>query len=605
MFKVRHWQSQNIVTLSVFLIVFYLFSCNTASALTFKTSGSKLIDPCGEEMVIRGVNAGIAFPNNNAVKNLDEIARTGSNTVRLTYRWLINRSNPFSIEKSIKRVISNNMVAMPALWDATGDWSNFRFTVEFWAQPEMVSVLRKYEDMILLNIANEAGDVHITNDEYRTEYTWAIKKLRSAGLHMPLVIDAANWGRAEKYILDNASFLQQSDPDHNLIFSWHPWDSNQPRSRYDYAIKRALKSDIPMIIGEFANKDVTFSSDIDFQFLMALSEKRNIGWLWWWWYAGKKPDGHALTSDGQYGNWINRGEEVVLTSPYGLNETAKKTYYLNKRSCEKEMNKANLPFPPTDIQAKVIDGTEIEASWEDNSDDEKNFDIEVWNDRKKRWDLLKVVDPNVTSTRIGGAMSFPYNINTKRDLSFKNNKAYQLRVAAYISSDSKSYSDPIYVTTHQNVSKCSDGNGLKGEYYYAEHISLNFEKYAGPNLVRNDKAVDFNWGSSSPSKTIPSDQFQVRWTGYVEPQFSSEYTFFTNSDDFARVWVDNQLIINNWKAMARGWAVGKISLVAGKKYPIRVEYREWDRNAFISLYWAGNQFYRELVPECRLFNNIN
>jgi mannan endo-1,4-beta-mannosidase len=598
------------LTLSIaikFLLLILLILPYTAQTATFQVDGSTLRDPCGEPLVLRGVNAGSAFPSNPNAKGLAEVAKTGANAVRLTFRWHINRSGPEQLKAALDEAIANYMVAIPALWDATGNWDRLQFAVDYWSQPAMVEVLRKYEDMVLLNIANEAGDSKVTNSEFRRGYSKAIKQLRAAGLHMPLVIDAANWGRNEAYILDNAAYLLSQDPDKNLLFSWHPWDTNQSVDRYRKGMDAALKSQIPLIIGEFSSIGVHYKRPIDYRSLMKFAAQRDIGWLWWWWRSGKNIDGHAMTIAGHFGNWVNVGAEVAEESPYGIRATSKRTQYLIDRSCvpAKEI-KPPAPIAPDLVEATVTQGTEVKLQWRDNADNEKHFDIQRWDRQKQQWRLIKVVGSDQTLTTIGGDLAFVYDVDTPHDSSLEYDTTYKIRVGAYISKDAISYSEPITVSTGNDASSCAEGNGLKGEYFGAEHGSQNFDDYDSPTLVRFDPTIDFDWHRDSPdSKRLPNNHFQVRWTGFIEPEFTDPYTLYIHSDDFARVWIGEQQVIDNWRGNAQGWAIAHVNFNAGQRYPIRVEYREWTGSAKIRLEWASSKLSRQIVPRCRLFANAD
>ena len=65
-------------------------------------------------------------------------------------------------------------------------------------------------------------------------------------------------------------------------------------------------------------------------------------------------------------------------------------------------------------------------------------------------------------------------------------------------------------------------------------------------LVRMDTNINFNWGTGSPDPSISADNFTVRWTGSVQPQFNETYTFYTTTDDGVRLWVNGQLLIDEW-----------------------------------------------------------
>lgn len=594
-----------------------LIACQSANAQPFRTEGSTILDPCGEPFVVRGVNAGIAFPADANAKSLSEITQTGANAVRLTFRWALNRSNPDVVNNALQKAADNHMVAIPSVWDATGDMSRFDFAVNFWIQPEMVAVLRKYEDNVLLNIGNEIGDANVSFTEFTGRYAQAVQKIRDAGLHMPLVIDAAGWGREENYLLENAKALIALDPDHNLVFSWHPWDqsdapddatANQLKQRFQSAVDTARANDIPFLIGEFSSVGATGDGYVPYQYMMEYADANQVGWLWWWWSSGNSPDAHALTTDGVFGSWANVGEEVVETSQYGIKNTAVRTHYMDFKSCSSGIPPQNEPVsPPYRLRARSGKGAEVVLYWRDSANNEKNFDIEVSDDNQQTWKLVKVLGPDSQEATIGAGAEYIYTLdqsnyldkNNGYDPSLNYSTDYWIRVKAYRSQDAVAYSTPLKITTGTEPTACSGGAkgyGLSAQYFDDWNI--------WPGFITIDPQIDFDWGTGSPNPldlTAPTDHFSVAWYGSIEPPADGEYTFYTKSDDFARVWIDGVKILDNWGAFANGWAVGKATLSGGTKHSILVEYGEWDRTASISLYWGSNQMQRQLVPSCVLF----
>lgn len=138
------------------------------------------------------------------------------------------------------------------------------------------------------------------------------------------------------------------------------------------------------------------------------------------------------------------------------------------------------------------------------------------------------------------------------------------------------------------------GIGLLGEYY----DSMNFEDYMGATL---DETINFNWGSGSPKEYMDVDTFSVRWTGQIEPEFTEDYTFYACAGDGVRVWLDGQLIIDDWRDKGIGESKGIISLEANKKYDIKVEYYESLGNAKVQLWWSSNSQSKEIVPAQHLY----
>jgi len=184
------------------LCALFTLSMTHSFGSVMKVDGRFLFDPCGNKIILRGANVG-TFSFSRGVSHISEYAKTGANCARLTFRYVINRHTPHQLDSAIQLCVDNDMIAMLGLWDATGNWSKMDICIDYWAQPEMVEVLQKNEDRILLNIANEGGNFDVSDSAFREKYTYATKHLRAAGLHMPLVIDAAGWGRRESYILNS------------------------------------------------------------------------------------------------------------------------------------------------------------------------------------------------------------------------------------------------------------------------------------------------------------------------------------------------------------------------------------------------------------------
>lgn len=139
-------------------------------------------------------------------------------------------------------------------------------------------------------------------------------------------------------------------------------------------------------------------------------------------------------------------------------------------------------------------------------------------------------------------------------------------------------------------------NGLRADYFNG----MNFDSL---KLSRTDATVNFNWGFQAPDPSLSSDRFSVRWMGLVEPTSSGTYTFYTNTDDGVRLWVNGQPLINNWTNHAPTEDKGTITLQAGQKYDIKLEYFENTNGAVSQLMWSGPNQPKEIIPASQLFSN--
>ena len=139
------------------------------------------------------------------------------------------------------------------------------------------------------------------------------------------------------------------------------------------------------------------------------------------------------------------------------------------------------------------------------------------------------------------------------------------------------------------------GNGLLGEYF--PNTSLT-----GMVFSRIDATINYDWASNAPEMGLPTDGFSVRWTGQVQPRFSGRYTFYTNTDDGVRLWINGSQIINDWNDHMATENSGVADLVAGQKYDLKMEYYESAQLAVAQLSWSSNCQAREIIPPSQLYS---
>jgi len=137
-------------------------------------------------------------------------------------------------------------------------------------------------------------------------------------------------------------------------------------------------------------------------------------------------------------------------------------------------------------------------------------------------------------------------------------------------------------------------NGLMGIYY-------DNSDFTGASVIKTDGIINFDWGGGSPDARIGPDNFSTRWTGQIAAPYSGVYTFYTRTDDGVRLWVNNQLIINKWIDQSPTEWSGTISLTAGQKYPLKMEYYENGGGAVAQLSWSGPNIGKQIVPQSQLF----
>jgi hypothetical protein len=105
-----------------------------------------------------------------------------------------------------------------------------------------------------------------------------------------------------------------------------------------------------------------------------------------------------------------------------------------------------------------------------------------------------------------------------------------------------------------------------------------------PTLTRVDPAINFDWGGGSPHPDIiDPDEFSARWSRSIYFE-TGTYQFTTQSDDGIRVYIDGDLIIDNWTEHALQTNTAEVTLAAGT-HSVVVEYFEQKGLAVAKLTW--------------------
>ncbi len=142
------------------------------------------------------------------------------------------------------------------------------------------------------------------------------------------------------------------------------------------------------------------------------------------------------------------------------------------------------------------------------------------------------------------------------------------------------------------------GTGLHAEYF-------DTESFAQLKTTRTDPFINFTWGNGTPSNTALTspDLFSVCWSGQVEPEYSEDYTFYLTCDDYARLWVNDQLVVGRsiYQGGTANTMRARVRLKAGHRVNLRVEYAEITGSAHVKLEWESPSRSREVIPTNRLY----
>ena len=122
-------------------------------------------------------------------------------------------------------------------------------------------------------------------------------------------------------------------------------------------------------------------------------------------------------------------------------------------------------------------------------------------------------------------------------------------------------------------------NGLKGEYFNNVYLQ------GKPVLTRIDDSINFSWTLYSPGRPVNHDFYSAKWTGLLKAPQSGTFKIGLDGNDGFRLYIDNQLIIDNWQKQSYNTKLADYHFEKGKEYNIRVEFFEPVGNGHIRLIW--------------------
>jgi beta-glucosidase len=130
------------------------------------------------------------------------------------------------------------------------------------------------------------------------------------------------------------------------------------------------------------------------------------------------------------------------------------------------------------------------------------------------------------------------------------------------------------------TSKAKSAHGLQAEYF------SNPDLTGGPVMRRVDPSVNFSWGFNGVSPRLKQN-YSVRWTGVLTPAATADYVLGFTGQDGYRVWVDGQLLVEDWTRHRPSTTVTQaIHLERGHSYALKIEYFQTVRGAEAKLVWG-------------------
>jgi hypothetical protein len=131
--------------------------------------------------------------------------------------------------------------------------------------------------------------------------------------------------------------------------------------------------------------------------------------------------------------------------------------------------------------------------------------------------------------------------------------------------------------------------GLVGNYYKGRDFNE-----ANHLLTRVDNKIEFNFGpGKSPAKEVPANDWSARWEGLLKAPNTGHYVMILHIDDGARLWIDGNLVIDEWKESSNHRATGNVDLTEGL-HELKLEFFQATGPAVCKLGWLQKNGFSEV-----------
>ncbi|HWO13636.1 MAG TPA: cellulase family glycosylhydrolase [Polyangiaceae bacterium] len=291
----------------------------------FFVSDGRLYDRLGSDFVMRGINHPVAWFQNDALDWMDQIATTGANSVRIV--WETTAGSPEVLGAAIERAVELGMVPIVELHDETGSNDvNGPMRMAQYYVDDLTEVLETYEPYLLVNIANEWGDYFSTAESWVEAYRQAISVLRNAGLNHTLVIDANDYGQRGRTIVENGRQLLDFDPQHNILFSTHMYQSYEDPQLIRDVMGGAQSAGLPLIVGEFGFQHGERNGQpipVPYQAMIEEAARLQIGYLAWSWTGNSDYVGYLDLSVNGSANELTDWGDGIINGQNGIRSSSR------------------------------------------------------------------------------------------------------------------------------------------------------------------------------------------------------------------------------------------------------------------------------------------
>jgi beta-glucosidase len=194
----------------------------------------------------------------------------------------------------------------------------------------------------------------------------------------------------------------------------------------------------------------------------------------------------------------------------------------------------------------------------------------------KNIQTIAVLGEDATAARLGG-YSGPGNNKVNILDGIRQRAGSDIKVLH--AEGAKVLSDDWTIVPSTYLRNSKNEEGLDAAYF--SNITLS----GTPIVTRVDKQINFLWTLSSPDKKIPVDFYSARWTGKIHAPKTGTFKIGLDGNDGFRLYINNKLIIDNWKKQTYSTMLADYYFEKDKNYDLKIEFFEPVGNAHLKLIW--------------------
>jgi hypothetical protein len=213
---------------------------------------------------------------------------------------------------------------------------------------------------------------------------------------------------------------------------------------------------------------------------------------------------------------------------------------------------------------------------------------------------LYVDQPAEVQIDVNGDAEIRYT--TDGSLPNRNSKLYQgkfnLNETAIVSAKAFSGEDQESDVSRAyfRMVKKSSNNGIRFKYYESKKELDFLPSFPEMKPVKSGLTYEFRVDSINEVKY----QFGIRYSSHIQIEKEGEYRFYLNSDDGSRLYINDEMIVDNDGGHGPLERVGNLELKPGL-HKIMVDYHNQNGGGWLDAFYKGPGIPKQIIPANKLF----